>query len=571
MPANVDYDYSNFVMAEYLVPSITVYNRLEAVPRAPDFDRSLKAEVRDALWMLTRQWQFGEFKGEDAATAVTTKILGEHTTMNTIHFGDNSTFPYDAKLPLETLVERETLGPDLALSVQMARYFIKLIKINPAFVTLLAQLMNEYPLDYEPDPNDIEGIQLLHGVQGRVFDGFDFYRAIVSGSVPTGIQSVVGPEIGEFSNWFRRNYSQPEVNINPAWQPSRLEYQFAISATTGETTSKKLTADHYPGGHLDWYAFDLNQSTSSRTSIGDNLTSESIQSYIPTPLAFRGMPNPRFWMMEESVTDFGRIDTTPTGLLHLLLAEFGLTCSNDWFMLPYQLDVNTLCEMKGILVKDVFGEYTLVRPAGKGAESQWHRWTMFHHTNNGNSSASATNAFYLVPGAKALEGRPFEQVNFLRDEMANMVWGVESIVPSQSGKGVSGDEMALVKPGPVATTEPPPGVPASSTPKYILGSTVPANWIPFIPVRMENSTSEIRLQRAKLPASKSAMGILLTEKPAPYYVDEKTLDSSGLLVSRTPQLARYINGASCFWIGRKKEAGKGVGWSNLKFDQVSEK
>ena len=75
MPAAADFDYSIFVMAEYLVPSITVYNRLEAIPRAADFDRSLKAEVRDALWMLTRQWQFGEFKGEDAATAVTTLAL----------------------------------------------------------------------------------------------------------------------------------------------------------------------------------------------------------------------------------------------------------------------------------------------------------------------------------------------------------------------------------------------------------------------------------------------------------------------------------------------------------------
>jgi len=568
MPAAADFDYSKFVMAEYLVPSITVYNRLEAIPRAADFDRSLKAEVRDALWMLTRQWQFGEFKGEDAATAVTTKILGEHTTMNTIHFGDNNTFPYDAKLPLETLVEREMLGPNLALSVQMGRYFIKLIKTKPAFVTLLDQLMNEYPLNHEPDPNDVDGIQLLNAVQGKVFDGYSFYRAIVNGSVPAVIQSVLSSEIEDFKTWFRRNYNQPDTNISPAWSPSQLEYQFAISSTTGETTSKKLTADHYPGGHLDWYAFDMAQS-SVGPSRDTNLVSENIQSYIPTPLSFRGMPHPRFWMMEESVTDFGRIDTSPTGLLHLLLAEFGLTCSNDWFMLPYQLDINTLCEMKGILVKDVFGEYTLVRAAGKGPESQWHRWAMFHHTNTSSGSTSATNAFYLVPGSKALEGPPLEQVNFLRDEMANMVWGVESTVPSQSGKGVSGDEMALEKPSdaPNPGTEPTEEVVKPEI-KYILGTRVPANWIPFIPVHIESNSSEIRLQRAKLPAAKAPMGVLLKEKSAPYFIDEKTLDSSGLLVSRSAQLARYINGASCLWIGRKKEAGKGLGWSNLKFDQI---
>src|SRR5204863_1210463 len=145
--------------------------------------------------------------------------------------------------------------------------------------------------------------------------------------------------------------------------PSQLEYQFAVSASTGQVIEKKLSADHYPGGHLDWYSFDISQSPTVSNVLGE----QQIQSYIPTPLTFRGMPLPRFWMMEESVTDFGKIDTTPTGLLHLLLAEFGLTCSNDWFMLPYQLAMNTFCEIQAMLVKDVFGGYTLINPAGKGA------------------------------------------------------------------------------------------------------------------------------------------------------------------------------------------------------------
>ena len=84
-------------------------------------------------------------------------------------------------------------------------------------------------------------------------------------------------------------------------------------------------------------------------------------------------------MMEDSSTDFGTIDTSPTGLLHLLLAEFGLTCSNDWFMLPYPLAINNLCEIKGIVVKDVFGEYTFSSHPAKSRSEQWQRWAMFHH------------------------------------------------------------------------------------------------------------------------------------------------------------------------------------------------
>ena len=47
------------LLAEFREPAVTAYNRLEARPRAHDFTRSLRAEVRDPLWMITRQWQLG--------------------------------------------------------------------------------------------------------------------------------------------------------------------------------------------------------------------------------------------------------------------------------------------------------------------------------------------------------------------------------------------------------------------------------------------------------------------------------------------------------------------------------
>ena len=52
-------------------PTITMWNRLEGRPRKDDFDRALKAEIRDPLWMLTKQWQMGEFLGDDAGSPLT--------------------------------------------------------------------------------------------------------------------------------------------------------------------------------------------------------------------------------------------------------------------------------------------------------------------------------------------------------------------------------------------------------------------------------------------------------------------------------------------------------------------
>ena len=77
------------------IARIVAFNRLEARPRTLDFTRSLRAEVRDPLWMLTRQWQFGEFEGEDAASAVTSRIAYQHETIDRVAFREENAFAFD--------------------------------------------------------------------------------------------------------------------------------------------------------------------------------------------------------------------------------------------------------------------------------------------------------------------------------------------------------------------------------------------------------------------------------------------------------------------------------------------
>jgi hypothetical protein len=565
-------------IADYRIPTITAYNRLEATPRSTDFDRSLKAEVRDAMWMLTRQWQFGEFQGEDAASAVTAQIIGEHTAMDRVRFPKDSVIGYDETVPLETHVERETLRDNLFLAVQMGRYFVKLMRAN-GLDAALGKFVDNYPLTYPIDRNDIEGQLLLHAAAGRVFNGFSLHRDI---NTPDGAGTVFEswlaseglsvasfkPLESAFVAWHERNYSQPANVADACWLPSQLEYQFAAASPSVADSQKTLIADQYSEGHLDWYSFDLDQRQQIVLDPEPEpvAVTEQYSSFIPAPIKFKGMPLPRFWMMEDSQTDFGKIDTSVTGLLHLLLAEFGLIYSNDWFMLPYPLSINTVCEIKNMVITDVFGEHVLVRPAGRGSETSWHRWAMFHHTDRNNATRN-TNIFYLAPAiTKAIESDPLEDVTMLRDEMANMVWGVESTVPSQAGRGVSGMEMARLE------TEPKPFVPVgdSAAIRYVLGTTVPENWIPFIPVHLPGSDAEIRLQRARLPGAKLPKGVLLNEAQPVYFINEEEVPRSGISVQRSYQRTRWLNGRTYLWIGRRKETGKGEGWSNLKFDQIED-
>ncbi|MGH8601918.1 MAG: hypothetical protein ACREXR_03805, partial [Gammaproteobacteria bacterium] len=62
---------------QIILPTVVMWNRLEGRPRRKDFDRALRAEVRDALWMLTKQWQVGEFRGDDAGSPVYARLLAQ--------------------------------------------------------------------------------------------------------------------------------------------------------------------------------------------------------------------------------------------------------------------------------------------------------------------------------------------------------------------------------------------------------------------------------------------------------------------------------------------------------------
>ena len=94
---------------ERLLPTITVWNRLEGRPRRADFDRALKAEVRDALWMLTKQWQIGEFEAEDAGSPVSTKVRMRTAPLTKYEPAGSAAEAFTEDVPLEAKVERRTL------------------------------------------------------------------------------------------------------------------------------------------------------------------------------------------------------------------------------------------------------------------------------------------------------------------------------------------------------------------------------------------------------------------------------------------------------------------------------
>ncbi len=567
-----EFQVQDLFIQEYRQPAITAYNRLEVSPRTRDFHRSISAEVRDPLWMLTRQWQFGEFKGEDAGSPINATLMATTSKMDRIKAGSNPSQALDERMPLETTVEQEQPPQSLLVGSQGGRYMVNLLKSQglDSYITRFVEL---YALTVKTSAQTAE-IQFHGLIKDQIPDGRKIIQALTDGSYAAHFngdaQETIILDLGSsYLAWWQRLYAQPSSpGIAPAWQPQQLEYQFSIADGHGDQFSE-LVADQFYQGHLDWYSFDLKEGGSTLEVEGllNSAKESRVSSFIPAQVSFKGMPHPRFWQFEEQTIDFGKIDTSPTGLLHLLFAEFGLIYSNDWFILPFPMQVNSLAEIPGIRVTDVFGHHTYIRPTGKDQNSSWQRWAMFQLNENTIGDTETNNWLYLPPSLyKSLQNEPTEQVNFVRDEMSNMVWAVEERIPSEFYQGKPGKETALEQAiEPEATTDG-----ASDQVKYTLGTIPPSNHTPFVPVHIPGSVSQIRLQRARMVDGKSPQGVLLTEKEAPYFINEEEIVKSGISVTRSLQRTRWLNGSTFLWTGRRKQNGQESLWNGLQFDQIDE-
>ena len=84
------------------------------------------------------------------------------------------------------------------------------------------------------------------------------------------------------------------------------------------------------------------------------------------------MPAMRFWEFEDAQVDFGSVDAGPTDLARMLLVEFALTYGNDWFVIPIELDVGSLCRTRSLVITDTFGIRTLIKPSSELGEPYSH-------------------------------------------------------------------------------------------------------------------------------------------------------------------------------------------------------
>ena len=599
---NIKYNPVNIkdALEKQLHPTIVMWNRLEGRPRTHNFDRALKAEVRDALWMLTKQWQMGEFNGDDAGTPVFSKV---HITSS--HLGSYSAAGkpeqvYEENVPLEAKAEQKKIPFFMAdreinvdIRLQMGKYWLKLLGKNG--LAFRSDFIDGFSFTLPASTKSTDYIyahrevwQKLSAISGRCMDGYKFYQYIseagnkASDIIPGAMvedKILIDNLSTDFKTWFKLVYYQPENTNDDAWLPQQLEYQFTCSALAGHEI-KALKAEEYYQGHLDWPAFDIKIEDSHA---GGPDKKKFTDTFIPTHVQFDGMPDNRWWRFEDSKTNLGDIKPSTTDLSKLLFMEFGLIFANDWFLVPYKLPIGSLANVEGLTVKNNFGETIWIK-ATEEEKTKDLPWSMYKLR-----SALQNNTLFLAPSAiKVHEGDPLEEVHLIRDEMSNMVWGIETIVTQPAGAGDKGHEAALrirqfheklvkIAPAPV-------DVPYAAKISYLAMTDVPENWIPFVPVHKSGDNREIQLQRASMlriidgdpdiPVKIKPQTSILREgldtipDPLPYFIHEEEVPRSGIRVIQAFQRTRWINGEVFVWLGMKKKSGRGEGSSGLAFDQI---
>ncbi len=576
--------------------SITSWMRLQPLSRNAEMKHSLQARIHDPLWLLARQWQLGEFQGEDNGSPIMARWRADAAKLSryfsgAINANTIANAPrYDPSMPLETLVERETILPandqtaKLRFAAESGQQFLRMLDQMREAQAISRDyrdaFVRKYPMSrLTPEQRatlDSDSLAFIDLMAARVPDGrllHTAFRVTNAGVIVIAPDLHVAPgdlaDVREAARlwliWFDTLFSEPEKE-NPAWLPERMEYAFSIGTrfSDGEVP---LTAEEYCEGHLDWYAFDVNLEVTLGGASDDTLT-EITRSAIPAPVSFRGMPNARFWEFEDAQVDFGSVDAGPTDLARMLLVEFSLTYGNDWFVIPVELPVGSLYRCRSLVIEDTFGVRTLVRPSSQLSEPH-STWRMFQqsHTRSSGLTKPAANLFFLTPSLlKGMESKPIEEVLFLRDEMANMVWGVERIVESAAEKPLTRLEQEIQTTAPSVETRDPNKL------VYKLATKVPDNWVPLLPVK---SNEGLRLRRGKVlkvdgpPEFIDAHGNILRPQVSNengLRIFEEEIPREGIRVTRHYQLTRWHDGSTPLWIGRRKKVGSGEGSSGLKFD-----
>lgn len=567
----------NLFPVEGGTPGFIPQFRLEGRSRDGDSDAGLEMRTADPLWMLGRQWQFGEFKGEDNGSPIGAFANYRKEMLNFYSFLNSETKKEIGNVPLEARVEAVEKQPtNLRDKVRIGQKMEELVKANfqaNEAESFIKQLRTEFPLKLEGKP-DQKSQSFFNLMSGNVIDGGSLWKQIQNDAFPKGDFTPLKTVTDKLKNWYRDLYLP--AGEESSWQSRNLVHQFNVH---GEKDIE-LHAPDYQSGHLDWYSFD-----SATVGINPNENTTDSDVFMPVRVSFAAMPDKRLFSFEDSKLDLSGLEVDQSDLVKLMIIDFSLVSDNDWFTIPFEMEPGEICWINRITVKDVFGITTVInndKDTGQYLNvNPLKVWDAFkirpsdllrERGQNSQELYKKEEQFLYLPPVTTFrqESRPLEELLFLRDEYANMVWAIEKTVCNEWGKPVNGYDLHLELNGPFLNPE----KKESTIPQFRLASQVPTNWIPYLPFFIEDNFTNIELRRAVMmrneadtePVDIDPLSVLARNDLLK--IREEAIPRAGVRVQLTRQRVRGTDGKTYIWLGRKVLAGRGEGSSGLTFDQL---
>jgi len=163
--------------------------RLEGKPRGHGIEEGLAARMHDPLWMLARQWQFGEFRHENAASPASVDVAVDIHLLDQWHSGPATEWaPYDPSAePLERLVEDAgTPGPAPRLRLEGGLRLRRLLA-GAGAVGDLPVFAARCPFPDDPGMDPID-----RAVRRRIPDGAQLVPCLEQIADPAGSGAEIG-------------------------------------------------------------------------------------------------------------------------------------------------------------------------------------------------------------------------------------------------------------------------------------------------------------------------------------------------------------------------------------------
>lgn len=494
--------------------------QLEPLPRQGSGDAEAGV-VHDPLWFLCRQWQLGEFQGENASTPVKASFaVSRHPIVRADTGGALAATPPEAVVEAGT-DDWWTLGRRLRIGARIARH----LGLEPSPAHLIAD---------PPPPYD---------AVSPAWDG----RALVADPALTIDPALLG---------------EIPASAPSSWVPEELIHERDGVFTAGGSA---LGVRGHRGGPMDWYSVDAaDPPPITRPALLDPV--------VPARLEYPGMPRTGVWELEDPQADIGGFAPDAAHSATAIMTALFFSHRDEWFDVPISATLGQILRIVEVEIVDSFGEaFTAVidddgvahghagllppsEPLGDGDLP----WGLFHTRG-------------LAPGEliswqsapRPLHGEVLERVQFGVDDQSNIVWAVERRLGER-------DTDIAPPPDAVHAVAPPADSTRAHGYRYLPSLGAAPHWIPYT---FSGDGPRLLHQRGLADLSADppkrfdpARAEVLRADLGAHTLTEAVIPLHGLEVERRWLLARDGSGNPHLWIRRSRRPLLSAPARLLRFD-----